>query len=61
MAEAKRLSPEDQARVDRFLSTGVNQTERKPFRIWRLFAMLWVVLAVLSLFSYWLAQGHGVI
>lgn len=61
MTEAKRLSAEDQARVDRFLSTGVNQTERKPFRIWRLFAMLWAVLAVLSLFSYWLAQGHGVI
>lgn len=61
MAETKRLSAEDQARVDRFLTTGVNQTERRPFRIWRLFALLWAVLAVLSLFSYWLALGHGVV
>lgn len=61
MTGAKRLSPEDQARVDRFLASGVNQTERQPFRVWRLFALLWGVLGVLSLLSYGLAQWHGVI
>ena len=61
MSEANRLSPEDQAKVDRFLSPGVNQTERKPFRLWRLFAMLWVVLVVMSLLSYWVAKEHGVV
>ncbi|MBU3069365.1 DUF3094 domain-containing protein [Aestuariicella sp. G3-2] len=56
-----RLSPEDQQRVDRYLSSGVNQTERKPFRIWRLFAFIWALLGVMGGVSYWLALRHGVI
>nr|WP_233710075.1 DUF3094 family protein [Aestuariicella albida] len=55
------MSPEDQQRVDRYLSSGVNQTERKPFRIWRLFAFIWALLGVMGGVSYWLALRHGVI
>lgn len=61
MSQADRLSPEDQERVDRFLSSGVNQTERKPFRVWRLLGFIWIVLGLMSAVSYWLALEHGVI
>lgn len=61
MSQANRLSPEDQQRVDRYLSSGVNQTERKPFRIWRLFAFIWLLLGLMGVVSYWLALQHGVI
>lgn len=56
-----RLSPEDQARVDRVVQSGVNQVERGPFRIWRLLLAIWVVLIAMSLFSYWLAWRHGAV
>jgi hypothetical protein len=56
-----RLSPEDQARVDRYLSISSNQTERKPFRPWLLMGVIWLVLMVLSGVSYWVAVEHGVI
>nr|WP_208022304.1 DUF3094 family protein [Aestuariicella hydrocarbonica] len=55
------MSPEDQQRVDRYLTSGVHQTDRKPFRVWRLFAFIWLVLGVMSAISYWLAINHGVI
>ena len=39
-----RLHPEDQARVDEFVSRGVNSVERKPFRPLRLLLMLIAVV-----------------
>jgi hypothetical protein len=56
-----RLYPEDQARLEKVLHSGVNQTERKPFRIWRLLGFIWLVLGGLSAASYWIALQHGVI
>ena len=58
-AEA-RLYPEDQARVDAFLSRGVNSVERKPFKPFRMMAMLLVVVTVLSVISIGLARMSGI-
>ncbi|WP_226646974.1 DUF3094 family protein [Microbulbifer variabilis] len=57
----KKLSEEDQARVDHYLQSGVNQVERKPFRPWLLFVMLLVVLTLLSLISVLIAKTKGVV
>ncbi|MDO3386740.1 DUF3094 family protein [Gilvimarinus sp. SDUM040013] len=56
-----KLSAEDQARVDSVLHRGVNSTERKPFRVWTLFAALLALLTVMSLISFYIAWRHGVV
>lgn len=56
-----RLSEEDQSKVDRYLETGVHQTPRKPFRMWALFGVIWLILGTMMLVSYWIALQHGVI
>ena len=44
----RKLSEEDQTRVNEYLSTSINQVERKPFRpLWLLF-WLWVVVTALG-------------
>lgn len=58
---ASKLSPEDQARVDRVIHEGVNRTERKPFRVWTLFAALLALLTVMSGLAYFIAWQHGVV
>ncbi len=55
-----RLYPEDQARVDEFLSRGVNSVERKPFRPMRLLIMLIAVVMGLSILSQFLARWSGI-
>ena len=60
MSDEPRLSPEDQARVDKFLSTGVNSVPRKPFRPFRLALILLAVVSSLSVFSVMLARWAGV-
>jgi hypothetical protein len=55
-----RLYPEDQAKVDTFVSTGVNSVERKPFRPGRLLLVLVVIIFGLSAFSQLLARWAGV-
>ena len=61
LTDENRLSPEDQARVNKVINSGVNQVERGPFRVWRLLLSIWVVLVALSLFSYGLASWYGVV
>lgn len=56
-----KLSPEDQARVDRVTSRGVNSVERAPFRVWLLLGIILLVLTGLSIFSYVVAMFHGVV
>lgn len=58
--EDQRLNPDDQSRVDEFLSRGVNSVERKPFRPLRLLIGLLVVVTLFSLFSQLLARWYGV-
>ena len=54
------LYPEDQKKVDEFVSRGINSVQRKPFRPLRLLFMLIVVVTTLSLFSQFLARWAGV-
>ena len=54
------LYPEDQKKVDEFLSRGVNSVERKPFRPMRLIIMLILVVTGLSILSQLLARWAGV-
>lgn len=58
---ASKLSPEDQARVDSVISSGVNDVERKPFRPGLLLAIILVVLTLLSGISYFLAWQQGAV
>jgi hypothetical protein len=60
MTDEPRLSPEDQARVDKFTSTGVNAVERKPFRPIRLMLILIAVVSALSVLSIMLSRWAGV-
>ena len=60
MTEEPRLSPEDQARVDEFLRTGVNSVERKPFRPFRLALILIAIVTSFSVLSVLLARWAGV-
>ena len=60
LMEEPRLSPEDQAKVDEFVSTGVNAVERKPFRPFRLLLFLVVVVTALTGLSLLLAESAGV-
>ncbi len=58
--DVRTLSVEDQARVDRFISTGVNATEKKPFRPILLVVLLVSVVTGFSLLSQVLAKMAGV-
>ena len=55
-----RLYPEDQAKVDAFVSTGIHSVKRKPFRPGRLIVILVVIVIGLSVFSQFLARWAGV-
>ncbi len=55
-----RLYPEDQAKVDEFISKGVNSVDRKPFRPLRLMLMLMGVVLGLSILSQLIARWAGV-
>ncbi|WP_049723459.1 DUF3094 family protein [Gilvimarinus polysaccharolyticus] len=56
-----KLSPEDQARVDRVINRGVHSVERRPFKLKTLFFGLIIFLTALSLLSYVIAWYHGVV
>ena len=51
----KKLSAEDQRRVDEFIHSGYNDVERKPFRPLLLLLFLFIVLLGLSGISYLIA------
>ncbi|MBA6413967.1 DUF3094 family protein [Parahaliea sp. F7430] len=55
-----RLYPEDQAKVDAFLSSGVNSVERKPFRPLRLLLVLIAIVIGISFFSQQLPRWAGI-
>ncbi len=52
---ASRLNPEDQQRVEQYLSAPQHQVERKPFRPWLLLLMVIAVTIGLGLLSRLLA------
>ncbi len=56
-----KLTPEDQARVDKVLQQAGNRSERKPFKVWTLFAALLAILTLMSGVSYWIAFQYGAV
>lgn len=61
MSEKNQLSPEDQARVDEFISSGYNATDRQPFKPLKLLFILWVIVSVMGLFAWGYARYHGLV
>jgi hypothetical protein len=55
------LYPNDQQKVDDYLVSNVNSTERKPFRPLLLLAVIAFVLLVISAVGFWVALNHGVV
>ncbi|MDO8860996.1 DUF3094 family protein [Haliea sp. E1-2-M8] len=55
-----RLYPDDQAKVDAFVSSGVNSVPRKPFKPLRLVILLLAVVTGFSLLSQVIAKWAGV-
>lgn len=51
-----RLSPEDQQKVDHYLSAPQHQVERQPFRVWRLLAVVLITVIGLGLLSRFLSR-----
>lgn len=56
----RKLSEEDQARVDAYLKSGYNSVERKPFKPLRMMFFLAIVVTLLTLLSLWIAHSAGV-
>lgn len=48
MPPEKKLSDEDMARVEEYLSSPIHQVERKPYRPLRLLLVLWAVVTALG-------------
>lgn len=48
---SSRLNPEDQSRVDAYLSAPQHQVERQPFKPWRLLALTLLVVVALGVLS----------
>ena len=59
MFEQKKLSKEDQDRVDTYLKNGFNQSERQPFRPLRLLGVLWVIVSALGFISWYIGKQAG--
>lgn len=55
------LYPEDQKRVQQYLSDPVHQVDRKPFNPWLILSGIFVLLVVFSGISAWIAIDHGVL
>jgi hypothetical protein len=60
MSEEKQLSDEDMERVKSYLSSGYNDTERKPFRPIRMMLLLVIVVVSLSALSVYIANQAGI-
>lgn len=58
--EQPRLYPEDQAKVDAFITTGVNAVERKPFKPLRLIVLLIASVTAFSILSQLIARWAGI-
>jgi len=56
-----KLSPDDQAKVDKFLSSGYNDIERRPFRPIRLALILWCIVSILGLIAWLYAKRLGLV
>lgn len=55
------LYPEDQEKVNKYLSSPQHSVEREEFKPLRLLLIIFVVLVALTAVSYFVALRHGVI
>ncbi len=53
---SSRLSPDDQQRVEQYLSAPQHRVERQPFRPWRLLLVIVLVVIGLGLLSRLLSR-----
>ena len=53
---SSRLSPDDQKRVDQYLSAPQHQIERQPFKVWRLLLIIVGVVIAMGLLSRLLSR-----
>ena len=53
---SSRLNPDDQKRVEHYLSAPQHQIERQPFRVWRLLTVIVVIVIGLGLLSRLLSR-----
>lgn len=56
-----KLYPEDQAKVDAYISRGYNDIERRPFRPLLLLFFLFIIVSSLGGAAYFIAWLNGVI
>jgi hypothetical protein len=54
-----KLSPEDMKRVEQYLQSGFNTSERKPFRPLLLLGAIWVVVVVIGAISWYIGKQSG--
>lgn len=55
------LYPEDQEKVNKYLSSSQHSVEREDFKPWRLLLIVFVVLVVLTAISYLIASQQGIV
>jgi len=60
MKKKRQLNAEDQARVDEYLNSGFNKTEKKPYHPWILLLILFIVVSAMGLFAIWFANYMGI-
>lgn len=53
---SSRLNPDDQKRVEQYLSVPQHQVERQPFKVWRLLLIIMIVVIGLGLLSRLLSR-----
>ena len=60
MKNRPQLNEEDQSRVDEYLHSGFNRTEKKPYHPWILLLILFVVVSAMGFFALWLTDYVGI-
>ncbi|TIH09839.1 DUF3094 family protein [Pseudomonas leptonychotis] len=53
---SSRLNPDDQKRVEQYLSAPQHQIERQPFKLWRLLLVIFIAVIGLGLLSRLLSR-----
>ncbi|CAN7444173.1 DUF3094 domain-containing protein [Pseudomonas sp. LjRoot71] len=53
---SSRLNPDDQKRVEHYLSAPQHQVERQPFKVWRLLLIIVIVVIALGVLSRLLSR-----
>jgi hypothetical protein len=59
MDKESKLSSEDMQRVEKYLNSGFNRSQRKPFRPLLLLLVIWIVVAVLGGISWYIGKESG--